>query len=169
MSTTDGRVCTLTTRKGIGVSGMEIAVLIFAIAFAVLVVALAVPILKVRHTVDAATRAMSDVADQTGPLLTQVNTTIGNVNTALVQVHTSLDGVNLQLARLDAITNNVQHISTNVANLSTVVSAAAANPLVKVAAFGYGVRKAAANRRQADEDKAVRTELRRQRKTARRG
>ena len=46
MSTTDGRVCTLTTRKGIGVSGMEIAVLIFAIAFAVLVVALAVPILK---------------------------------------------------------------------------------------------------------------------------
>jgi uncharacterized protein YoxC len=104
---------------------------------------------------------MSDVADQTGPLLTQVNTTIGNVNTALVQVHTSLDGVNLQLARLDAITNNVQHISTNVANLSTVVSAAAANPLVKVAAFGYGVRKAAANRRQADEDKAVRSELRR--------
>jgi uncharacterized protein YoxC len=152
----------LTTRKGIGVSGMEIAVLIFAIAFAVLVVALAVPILKVRHTVDAATRAMSDVADQTGPLLTQVNSTIGNVNTALVQVHTSLDGVNLQLARLDAITNNV-------ANLSTVVSAAAANPLVKVAAFGYGVRKAAANRRQADEDKAVRSELRRQRKTARRG
>ena len=145
----------------------EVAALVAAIAFAVLVVALAVPILRLRHTVDAATRAMSDVADQTGPLLIQVNSTIGNVNTALGQVHTSLDGVNLQLARLDAITNNVQHISTNVANLSTVVSAAAANPLVKVAAFGYGVRKAAANRRQADEDKAVRSELRRQRKTRR--
>jgi len=164
MSTTDGRVCTLTTRKGIGVSGMEIAVLIFAIAFAVLVVALAVPILKVRHTVDAATRAMSDVADQTGPLLTQVNTTIGNVNTALVQVHTSLDGVNLQLARLDAITNNVQHISTNVANLSTVVSAAAANPLVKVAAFGYGVRKAAANRRAAADEAEVREQIKQSRR-----
>jgi uncharacterized protein YoxC len=151
------------------VSPLEVAGLVAAIAFAVLVVALALPILKLRHTVEAATRALSDVADQTGPLLTQVNGTIGNVNTALGQVHTSLDGVNLQLARLDAITNNVQHISTNVANLSTVVSAAAANPLVKVAALGYGVRKAAANRRQADEDKAVRSELRRQRKTARRG
>ncbi len=145
----------------------EVAALVAAIAFAVLVVALALPILRLRHTVDAATRAMSDVADQTGPLLQQVNGTIGNVNTALTQVHTSLDGVNLQLARLDAITNNVQHISTNVANLSTVVSAAAANPLVKVAAFGYGVRKAAAKRRQGDEDRAVRDEVRRQRRERR--
>lgn len=143
----------------------EIAALIAAIAFAVLVVALAVPILRLRHTVDAATRAMRDVADQTGPLLTQVNGTIGNVNTALGQVHTSLDGVNLQLVRLDAITNNIQHVSTNVANLSTVVSAAAANPLVKVAALGYGVRKAASNRRQADDDRAVRDELRRKRRS----
>jgi uncharacterized protein YoxC len=146
---------------------MEIAALIAAIAFAVLVVALAVPILRLRHTVDAATRAMRDVADQTGPILSNVNGTIGNVNTALGQVHTSLDGVNLQLARLDSITNNIQHISTNVANLSTVVSAAAANPLVKVAAFGYGVRKAAANRRRADEDREVRTELKRRRRTNR--
>ncbi len=148
-------------------SGMEIAALIAAIAFAVLVVALAVPILRLRHTVDAATRAMRDVADQTGPMLTQVNGTIGNVNTALGQVHTSLDGVNLQLARLDAITNNVQHVSTNVANLSTVVSAAAANPLVKVAALSYGVRKAAANRRDADEDRSVRAELKRRRRAGR--
>jgi len=151
------------------VTPWEVVGLVVGIAFAILMLALTVPILKLGRTVDAATRTLSDVADQTGPLLTQVNTTIGNVNTALGQVHTSLDGVNLQLARLDAITNNVQHISTNVANLSTVVSAAAANPLVKVAAFGYGVRKAAANRRQADEDKAVRSELRRQRKAARRG
>jgi uncharacterized protein YoxC len=134
---------------------------------AVLVLVLAVPILKLRHTVDAATRAIDDLNDRTGPILGNANTTLQNVNTALTQVHTSLDGVNLQLVRLDAITNNVQHISTNVANLSTVVSAAAANPLVKVAALGYGVRKAAANRRQADEDKAVRSELRRQRRSHR--
>ena len=145
-------------------SPLEVAGLVAAIAFAVLVIAMALPILKLRHTVDAATRAMSDVADQTGPLLTQVNGTIGNVNTALVQVHTSLDGVNLQLARLDAITNNVQHISTNVANLSTVVSAAAANPLVKVAAFGYGVRKAAANRRAAADEAEVREQIKQSRR-----
>lgn len=142
----------------------EVAALVAAIAFAVLVVALAVPILRLRHTVDAATRALSDVADQTGPILTNVNGTIGNVNTTLEQVHVSLDGVNLQLARLDTITTNIQHVSANIANLSTVVSAAAANPLVKVAAFGYGVRKAAANRRQAEEDRSVRDELRRRRR-----
>jgi uncharacterized protein YoxC len=146
------------------VTGGEIAALIAAGAFVMLVLVLAVPILRLRHTVDAATRALREVAEETGPLLSGVNTTIDNVNTALKQAQASLDGVNLQLARVDAISTNVQHISTNVANLSTVVGAAVANPLVKVAALGYGVRKAAANRRQADEDKAVRAELRRRRR-----
>src|SRR6266545_3414982 len=90
-----------------------------------LVLVLAVFILRLRRPVDAATRALDDVADRTGPLLGNVNTTIENVNTALTQVHTSLDGVNLQLARLDTITAHAQTVTANVANLSTVVSAAA--------------------------------------------
>jgi uncharacterized protein YoxC len=148
---------------------VEIAALIAAGAFAMLVLVLAVPILRLRHTVDAATRALRDVADQTGPMLGNVNTTIGNVNTALGQMQTTLDGVNMQLARIDHIAENAQHVTSNVANLSTVVTAAAANPLVKIAAFGYGVRKAAARRRRDDEDTEVRTELKRRRKTAGRG
>jgi uncharacterized protein YoxC len=146
-----------------------IAALIASIAFAMLVLILAIPILRLRHTVDAATRALRDVADQTGPMLTSVNTTIDNVNTALTQVHTTLDGVNLQLARVDTITENAAHVSANVANLSTVVSAAAANPLVKVAAFGYGLRNAAAKRRRASEESEVRDELKQRRKASRRG
>jgi len=149
------------------VSVGEIAALIAAIGFVVLVLVLAIPILKLRHTVDAATRAINDLNDRTGPLLSNVNTTIGNVNTALGQVHTSLDEVNVQLARLDTITGHAQQVTANVANLSTVVSAAAANPLVKVAAFSYGVRKAAAARRAADEDKQVRATLKEQRKARR--
>jgi uncharacterized protein YoxC len=143
--------------------GGEIAALIAAGAFATLVLVLAVPILRLRHTIDAATRALRDVADQTGPMLGNVNTTIGNVNTALGQVHTTLDGVNMQLARIDHIAENAQHVTSNVANLSTVVTAAAANPLVKVAAFGYGVRRAAAKRRRDDEDSQVRAEIKRRR------
>jgi uncharacterized protein YoxC len=146
------------------VSPGGIAALIAAIAFAVLVIALAVPILRLRHTVDAATRAMRDVADRTGPMLNSVNTTLDEVNIAIKQVHTTLDGVNLQLTRVDTITDNVAHVSSNVANLSTVVSAAAANPLVKVAAFGYGVRKAAANRRRSGEEAEVRQEIKQRRK-----
>ena len=145
-----------------------IAALVASGAFAMLVLVLAVPILRLRHTVDAATRALRDVADQTGPMLTSVNSTIDNVNVALGQVHTTLDGVNLQLARVDTITEHASHVTANVANLSTVVSAAASSPIVKVAAFGYGVRKAAANRRRAADEAELRQELKQRRKAARR-
>jgi uncharacterized protein YoxC len=145
----------------------EIAGLIAAIAFAVLVILLAVPILKLGRTVDAATRAINDLTDRTGPLLGDVNDTVKNVNTALGQVQVSLDGVNLQLAKVDTITEHAAHVTANVANLSTVVAAAAANPLVKVASFGYGLRKAVNNRRRADEDREVRSTIKQRRKAAR--
>ncbi|MFB9181015.1 DUF948 domain-containing protein [Dactylosporangium sucinum] len=141
-----------------------LAALIAALAFLVLVCVLAVPILRLRHTIDAATGALRDAADQTTPMLERVNMTIDNVNVALQQTHTTLDGVNMQLARIDTITENVSHISSNVANLSTVVSAAAANPLVKVAAFGYGVRKAAANRRREADEAEVREQIKQRRR-----
>src|SRR5918912_1388522 len=110
-----------------GVSAGGVAALVASGAFLMLVVVLAVPLLRLRHTVDATTRALRDVADQTGPILGGVKTTVDNVNTTLGQVQTSLDGVNLQLARVDAITEHVQHMTANVANLTTVVTAATAN------------------------------------------
>jgi uncharacterized protein YoxC len=151
---------------GVSVSLGGIAALVASGGFFVLVLVLAVPILRVRHTIDAATDALRDVGDQTTPMLERFNTTIDNVNVALNQVHTTLDGVNMQLARIDTITENVSHVSANVANLSTVVSAAAANPLVKVAAFGYGVRKAAANRRAAADEAEVREQIKQKRRRA---
>ncbi|GAA2661470.1 DUF948 domain-containing protein [Paractinoplanes durhamensis] len=145
----------------------EIAGLIAAGAFLMLVIVLAVPILKLGRTVDAATRAINDLNDRTGPLLGNVNETVENVNTALGQVQVSLDGVNVQLAKVDTITEHVAHISANAANLSTVVAAAAANPLVKVASLGYGLRKAVNNRKRADEDREVRSTIKQRRKSAR--
>jgi uncharacterized protein YoxC len=145
----------------------QIAGLIAAGALLMLVIVLAVPILKLRHTVDAATRAINDLTDRTGPLLSSVNETVENVNTALGQVQVSLDGVNLQLAKVDTITGHAQNVSANIANLITVVSAAAANPLVKVASFGYGLRKAAAARRHAEDEREVRASLKQRRKAAR--
>ena len=146
--------------------GGQIAALIAAGAFLMLVLVLAVPILRLRHTVDAATRAIDDLNDRTGPLLGNVTTTVENVNTALQQVQISLDGVNVQLAKVDAMTSHAQQVSANVANLVTVVSAAAANPLVKVASFGYGLRKAAAARRHAEDEREVRAALKQERKAA---
>jgi uncharacterized protein YoxC len=148
---------------------MEIAALIAAGAFLMLVLVLAVPILRLRRTVDAATDAINDLNERSAPLLGNVITTVENVNTALGQLHVTLDGVNLQLEKVDAVTGHVQQVTANVANLSTVVSAAAANPLVKVAAFGYGVRRAAAARRHAEQEREVRAELKQRRKEDRRG
>jgi len=145
----------------------QIAGLIAAGAFLMLVIVLAVPILKLGRTVDAATRAINDLTDRTGPLLSNVNETVENVNTTLGQVQVSLDGVNLQLAKVDTITEHAAHVTANVANLSTVVAAAAASPIVKVASFGYGLRKAVNNRRRADEDREVRETIKQRRKARR--
>lgn len=149
-------------------SFMEVAALIAAIAFAMLVLILTLPILRLRHTVDAATRMINDLNDRTAPLLGDVNTTVRNVNTALEQVQTSLDGVNVQLAKVDTMTTHAQNVTANVANLAAVVSAAAANPLVKVAAFGYGVRRAAAARRHAEQDREARDIIKQRRRAEKR-
>src|SRR3954462_12113441 len=146
----------------------EIAGLIAAGAFLMLVIVLAVPILKLGRTVDAATRAINDLNDRTGPLLGDVNETVKGVNTALGKVQVSLDGVNVQLAKVDTITEHAAHVTANVANLSTVVAAAAANPLVKVASFGYGLRKPGQARRTSDESRQVRETHKQRRKAARR-
>ncbi len=129
-----------------------------------LVLVLAVPILRLRRTVDAATQMINDVNDQTGPLLGNLNQTVLGLNSTIGQVGTSLDGVNLQLERLDTITGHAATVSANVANLATVVTQTASNPLVKVAAFGYGVRKASAARHAAEEDKEVRAEVKARRR-----
>jgi uncharacterized protein YoxC len=144
------------------VSGGEIAALIAAGAFLMLAIVLCIPIYRLRFTVDAATNAINDFNAQSKPILGAVNLNLDNVNTALTQVHTTLDGVNLQLMRVDTITGHAANVTANVSNLATVVTSAAANPLVKVAAFSYGVRKAANNRRKADEEAQVRGLLKEQ-------
>jgi uncharacterized protein YoxC len=122
----------------------QVAALIAAIAFLLLCGALAVPLFRLPPH-----RRRGDADDQTtsttGPVRSSgnVNTTLENVNTALTQAQTTLDGVNVQLARIDTITEHVSHVTANVANLTTVVTSAAASPLAKAAAFGFGLRRAA--------------------------
>jgi uncharacterized protein YoxC len=152
----------------LSVSLGQVAALIAAIAFLLLCGALAVPILRLRHTVDAATQSINDLNDRSGPILFNMNATIENVNTALGQTKVTLDGVNLQLARLDTITSHVSQVSANVANLSTIVTSAAASPLAKAAAFGYGVRRATVRRRAAAEEAELRARLKQERKSRRR-
>lgn len=115
-------------------SAGEWAGLIAAIALAVLVVLLAVPLLKLGRTLDETTLTVRQVREQTGPILSQASTTVTHVNS--------------NLERVDDITGNAANVSSNVAALTSVVAATVGSPLIKVAAFSYGVRSAARKKRE---------------------
>lgn len=123
-------------------SGGAIAALVAAIAFAVLVLLAAVPLLKLGRTLDEATLAIRKTHEGTSPLLDEAQG-------ALTQV-------NAQLVHVEGIAKNVNAISSNAAAMSAVVSSTLGNPLIKVAAFSYGVRKTVHERRDADAVKAAR-------------
>lgn len=135
----------------------DIAFLILAGAFLLLVGVLAVPILKLRHTVDAATNALNQITDQAGPLLASVHTSVEGVNQTIAEV-------NGQLVKVDTITEHIQHVSTNIAGLTSLFAATLGSPLVKAAAFTFGVRKAVLARRHADVEREVKANLKKSRR-----
>ena len=133
----------------------DVAGLIAAIAFVLLVGLLAVPLLKLGKVLDEARRLVGSVTDETVPLINEVTTTVGLTN------H--------QLERVDTITAGVQQVTTNVSALTSLFAATLGSPLVKVAAFSYGVRRAMSGRRREDVEKRVKSELKAERKNGRTG
>jgi uncharacterized protein YoxC len=143
------------------VSAGEIAGLIAAIAVAVLVLLLAIPLLKLGRTLDETTLTIRQAREQAMPILGQASTTVAHVNS--------------NLERVDDITGNAANVSSNVAALTSVAAATLGSPLIKVAAFSYGVRSAAKKRREgqaiaeaAQRDKEARRARRRARRDAER-
>src|SRR4051794_10555452 len=134
----------MTTLANGGLSGGEVAGLIVAVFWAVLVCFMAYVLVKLGRVVGDTSKLVTGVTDQTVPLLGEVTTSV---------VH-----VNLELDRVDAITANVQTISSNVSALTSVFAATLGSPVIKVAAFSYGVRRALTDRREADFRKRVRQE-----------
>ena len=112
----------------------EIAGLIAAGALVLLVVIVAVPLLKLGRTLDETTLTIRQVREQSAPILTQASTTVTHVNS--------------NLERVDDITGNAANVSSNVAALTSVVAATLGSPLIKVAAFSYGVRTATKKKRE---------------------
>ena len=133
-------------------SGGEIAALVAAIAFVVLVLLVAVPLLKLGRTLDEATLAIRKTHEGATPLLADARGTLAQVNGELEQI--------------EAIAKNVNSMTTNVAALTAIVSSTLGSPMIKAAAFTYGVRKTVGSRRDAD---AVRTARRKHRATRKGG
>ena len=132
------------------VSAGAVVGLVFAIFFAVGVIFLCFVLLRLAEVLKETTKLVAGIADQTVPLLGEVTTTVVTTNA--------------QLARVDTITENVANLSGNASALASTFSATVGGPMIKAAAFSYGVRSALANRRKADVEKRVRSELKASRK-----
>ena len=126
-------------------TGGQVAALIAAVAFALLMLALTYVVLKLSKTVEETQRLVAGITDKTVPLLGEVTTSVTQVNKELV--------------RVDAITANVQSMTGNVSALTSLFAATLGSPIIKVAAFSYGVRSVAAKRSEKDVNKRVREEL----------
>jgi predicted PurR-regulated permease PerM len=127
------------------VSVGDVVGLIFAVAFAVGVLAVCFLLWKLTKVVEETRKLVEGITTETVPLLSEVTTSVVHVNEELV--------------RVDAITSNVQSISANASSLASLFAATLGGPLVKVAAFSYGVRRVAAKRQHDDLEKRIKTEL----------
>ena len=106
----------------------DIAGVIAALAFAFLVARLGGVIGKAGQVLDETRIGVRGISEQTVPLLSQVTDTVASTND--------------QIVRLDTITANVSSMSTNINALTSLFAATLGSPVVKVAAFTYGVRSA---------------------------
>jgi uncharacterized protein YoxC len=119
----------------------EIAALLAAAAAVALVALLAVPILKLGRTVDELTATVRDLRHEH----------VAKTSVTVDETNQLLHSTNAQLQRVDAITSNAQTVTGNAAAMSSLFSATLGGPLVKTAAFTYGVRRALRERRERDE------------------
>ncbi|HWS57051.1 MAG TPA: DUF948 domain-containing protein [Actinotalea sp.] len=106
----------------------DIAGLLGAIGFLILVGFLALPLYRLAQVFDGARASVKELTDHTVPLIDETTTTIATTNAQLVKV--------------DTVTTSAAEISQNVSALTALIAATVGGPLIKVAAFSYGVRQA---------------------------
>jgi uncharacterized protein YoxC len=113
-------------------SAGDVAGLIAAGAFVLLVGLLAVPLLKLGKVLDETRETIKGVSDQAVPLLGEVTSTVTSTNQQLVKV--------------DTVTTNVAQMTTNISALTALFAATLGSPVIRVAAFTFGVRQALSGR-----------------------
>jgi predicted PurR-regulated permease PerM len=127
------------------VSAGAVVGLVFAIFFAIGVIFLCFVLIRVAEVLRETTKLVSGITQETVPLLGEITATVLTTNQ--------------QLAKVDTITDNVSNISTNASALASTFSATVGGPMIKAAAFSYGVRSALSDRRRAGVEKKVKAEL----------
>jgi uncharacterized protein YoxC len=121
-------------------SAGEIAGLIAAVAAVAFVVFCAVPLLKLGRVLEEVRLAVRDLGHSTVPILQELKGTVTATNTELGKLSVVTDDV----AKVSA---HATVVSENAAQLSTLFSSTLGGPLIKTAAFTYGVRQAVTGKR----------------------
>jgi len=118
----------------------EIAGLIAAMAAVALVAFCAVPLLKLGRVLEELRLAVRDLGHNSVPILQELRGTVEATNT--------------ELGKLSLVTEDVSKVSAhatvvseNAAQLSTLFASTLGGPLIKTAAFTYGVRQAIGGKR----------------------
>jgi predicted PurR-regulated permease PerM len=130
-------------------SGGQVAVLIVAVFFAILMAFLAAILIYLASVLRQTSRLVETMSHETLPLLEEAAATIA--------------AANAQLGRVDQVTTNVQNLAANASTVMELTAATLAGPMVRVAAFGHGVRRALSPTRRPDLERRIRAEVRAQR------
>jgi hypothetical protein len=95
----------------------------------------AVPLLKLGRVLEELRLAVRDLGHESVPILTELRGTVRATNDELVK---------LSVVTEDAakVSRNATVVSENAAQMTNLFSATLGGPLVKTAAFSYGIRKA---------------------------
>ena len=94
------------------------------------IVAICLLLANVFRVITSTKDLIDGVTKQTVPLLGEVGTTVSIVNQ--------------ELGRVDGILSTAETVTASVGNMLSVVSNTVASPLVRLSAFAWGLRKAAA-------------------------
>lgn len=114
---------------------VELAAILAAVALCVLVALAAPPLLRLRRTLAQAERTLGELNERALPILDKLDQLVDDANEELR---------NVSEVRRDAglVASRAADVSADAAQFSHLVGAVFQKPLIKTAAFTYGVRKA---------------------------
>ena len=106
-----------------------VAGIIAAVAWALMVIVLIYVFVSVTRVLESTKLLIDGIRQETVPLLSEVTGTV--------------TGVNKELDRVDGMVESAGNIVKSAERISAVVEAAVSSPLIKVAAYGAGITRAA--------------------------
>lgn len=118
----------------------QVAGLVAAIALCALVAFCAVPLLKLGRVLEETRLAVRDVGHNSVPILQELKGTVVATNDELAKISLVTEDVS-------KVSGHATVVSENAAQMSQLFAATLGGPMVKTAAFTYGVRSALKGRK----------------------